>query len=219
MQAYMKSALPYRGVPVPAQRALYRRLFAEHPLESEAAWRRAVLELWRDAAFREERYAATELAHARRYAAYRTLDALPVFEEMIVDGAWWDHVDAVATHGIAELLRNEPRRMRRTLLAWSKCDDMWKRRSAIIAQVSFKSETDLELLYACIEPNLSHRDFFIRKAIGWALRAYAWIDPDEVVRYVRAHQARLSGLSRREALKNVVAGTAQARVRRVERKS
>ncbi|TMF32085.1 MAG: DNA alkylation repair protein, partial [Chloroflexi bacterium] len=67
----------------------------------------------------------------------------------------------------------------------------------------FKHETDLDLLYANIEPNLADREFFIRKAIGWALRQYAWTDPDEVARYVRAYQARLSGLSRREALKNI----------------
>jgi 3-methyladenine DNA glycosylase AlkD len=66
-----------------------------------------------------------------------------------------------------------------------------------------KRETDLELLYANIEPNLADRSFWIRKAIGWALRAYAWTNPKEVERYVVANQARLSGLSRREALKNI----------------
>ncbi|MEJ7734416.1 MAG: DNA alkylation repair protein [Polyangiaceae bacterium] len=211
MQAYMKSAMPYRGVPAPAQRAVYRRLLAEHPLETASAWRRAVLALWREAAFREERYAAIELALAKRHAAFRTLEALPIFEEMIVDGAWWDYVDPVATRGIAELLGKEARRMRAVLVAWSKHDDMWKRRSAIIAQVSCKDATDLELLYACIEPNLSHRDFFVQKAIGWALRSYAWTDPDEVVRWVDEHESRLSGLSRREALKNVSSGKARGK--------
>ena len=80
---------------------------------------------------------------------------------------------------------------------------MWKRRVSIICQISFKKDTDLQLLYANIEPNLPEKNFFIRKAIGWALRAYAWTDPDEVSRYVAANEARLSGLSRREALKNI----------------
>jgi len=61
------------------------------------------------------------------------------------------------------------------------------------------------LLYANIEPNLADRNFFIRKAIGWALRSYAWTDPEEVARYVAANEARLSGLSKREALKNIKA--------------
>jgi len=80
---------------------------------------------------------------------------------------------------------------------------MWKRRVSIICQLRFKKETDLELLYSNIEPNLDDREFFIRKAIGWALRQYAWTDPGEVVRYVRSRESRLSGLSKREALKNI----------------
>ena len=87
--------------------------------------------------------------------------------------------------------------------AWSADSNLWKRRVSIICQLSFKRDTDLELLYANIEPNLGDREFFIRKAIGWALRQYAHTDPHEVTRYVRAHEAQLSGLSRREALKNL----------------
>jgi len=87
--------------------------------------------------------------------------------------------------------------------AWSRSRDMWKRRTAILCQLSFKSDTDLTLLYDCIEPNLDDREFFIRKAIGWALRQHAWTDPGEVRRYVTRNKARLSPLSVREALKNI----------------
>jgi 3-methyladenine DNA glycosylase AlkD len=69
--------------------------------------------------------------------------------------------------------------------------------------VALKADTDLDLLYACIEPAMGAREFFLRKAIGWALRAYAWVEPREIVRYVRAHEDDLSPLSKREALKNV----------------
>jgi 3-methyladenine DNA glycosylase AlkD len=93
--------------------------------------------------------------------------------------------------------------LKKAMLAWSQCDDLWKRRTAIICQLSFKKDTDLALLYACIQPALDSSEFFLRKAIGWALRQYAWTDPEEVIRYVREHEHRLSGLSRREALKNV----------------
>jgi 3-methyladenine DNA glycosylase AlkD len=87
--------------------------------------------------------------------------------------------------------------------AWSEDKDIWKRRVSIICQVSFKRDTDLELLYANIEPNLGDRSFWIRKAIGWSLRAYAWTNPKEIASYVAANESRLSGLSRREALKNI----------------
>ena len=132
-----------------------------------------------------------------------------MFEEMIVTGAWWDFVDTIAGHSLGDILRAEPRRMKPLMRRWAKDADMWKRRASILCQLGFKRETDLDLLYDCIEPNLSHKDFFIRKAIGWALRQYAWTDPKEVRRYVKANKDRLSPLSVREAMKNTV-GPAEA---------
>ncbi|MGD9892064.1 MAG: DNA alkylation repair protein [Dehalococcoidia bacterium] len=204
MQAYMKSAMPFYGIPAPVLRRLCRDVFAAHPLDSVDIWQSTVLALWREAAHREERYAAIELTGARRYRAHQTLATLPMYEEMVVSGAWWDFVDAIAPHRIgAYLLRDYREPITAVVLEWSRSADLWKRRAAIICQLGFKERTDLELLYASIEPNLDHRNFFIRKAIGWALRAYAWTDPDEIGRYVREHDSRLSGLSRREALKNI----------------
>ncbi len=127
-----------------------------------------------------------------------------MYEEMIVTGAWWDTVDTLATHRLGDLLRNERVAMKRKMRAWCRDQNLWKRRSAILCQIRFKEDTDLELLYACIEPSLATREFFLRKAIGWALRQYAWTNPREVQRYVRQHAKQLSGLSRREALKNVL---------------
>jgi 3-methyladenine DNA glycosylase AlkD len=205
MQAYMKSTMPYHGLVMPKVRAVSAAVFADQQLASCNEWRQAILGLWREARFREERYGALLLAADKRYAHCRTPDSLPMFEEMIVTGAWWDHVDGVAQL-IGEMLRAYPKQMRPVMRAWSKDENLWKRRVSIICQISFKKDTDQKLLYANIEPNLADRDFFIRKAIGWALRAYAWTDPAEVARYVREHESRLSGLSRREALKNVPAG-------------
>ena len=86
--------------------------------------------------------------------------------------------------------------------SWSRDRNLWKRRSSIICQINRKDETDLDLLFDCIEPNLSHGDFFVRKAIGWALRDLAWTDLETVEAYVESHYDRFSPLSRREALKN-----------------
>ena len=197
----MKSAMPYRGVNLPVQRELYRALFAAYPLATFDAWRATILELWQQAAFREERYAALALLGDRRYRAFRTLEALPLYEYLISSGAWWDLVDGLATHEIGDLLRRFPSEMRETLLQWSRGDDLWLRRTAIICQVGFKRATDQDLLYACIAPSLGERDFFLRKAIGWALREYGKAAPEAVLQYVAEHQTTLSGLSRREALK------------------
>jgi 3-methyladenine DNA glycosylase AlkD len=203
MQAYMKSALPYHGVSAVPFRQLCRRLFADLTFADADEWQRAVLALWRGARFREERYAAVELSGHRRARPFQTLATLPMYEEMIVTGAWWDYVDHLASNRLGLLLAREPEPMKKRMRAWSRDENMWKRRSAIICQLKRKRDTDLELLYDCIAPSLSSKEFFLRKAIGWALRQYAWTDPDEVARYVRAHEHQLSPLSRREALKNI----------------
>ena len=203
-QAYMKSEMPFLGVGAVPLRRVCRQVFDAHPISSPIAWQRTILSIWRNAEYREERYAAIELTGAKQYREFQTLDSLPMYEEMIVSGAWWDYVDVVAIHRIGEfLLRDFPRRMKKEMLRWSEDEDLWKRRSAILSQITFKKDTDLDLLYACIEPSLSSKEFFLRKAIGWALRQYAWTNPREVERYVKAHERELSPLSKREALKNL----------------
>jgi 3-methyladenine DNA glycosylase AlkD len=202
MQAYMKSTMPYHGVTSPRVDVICRKVFAEHPFPTCDEWHAAILELWRGARYREERYAAIRLVYVKRHRECWSPDLMPMLEEMIVGGAWWDYVDALA-QVVGELLRSNPKVIRPLMRAWSTDANLWKRRVSIICQLTFKRDTDLKLLYANIEPNLPDRDFFIRKAIGWALRQYAWTDPNEVARYVRKHEAQLSGLSRREALKNI----------------
>ena len=203
MQAYLKTEMPCLGVTVPLQREIVAQAAAEFSIESFEDWRDTVLELRRGAEHREELGCAGFLAGERRYREFQTLAALLVYEELIVRGAWWDLVDEIATHRLGPLLLDFPEQMREEMLAWSRDPSLWKRRSSIICQVTLKKKTDLELLYACIEPNLGDPDFFIRKAIGWALRSYVYTDPDEVVRYVHLNESRLSPLSRREALKNL----------------
>lgn len=211
MQAYMKSAMPYLGVQTPPLRRVCRDVFAAHPLTSIEEWRETVLALWCGARYREERYAAIALTGDRRYQGFQRLDTLPLYEEMIVNGAWWDYVDELAIRRVGPLLALYPEPMRVMMLAWSRDANLWKRRSAILCQISFKAATDEHLLFACIEPNLSDRDFFIRKAIGWALREYAKTRPDTVRRYVREHEATLSPLSRREATKHLASEDTPAR--------
>jgi 3-methyladenine DNA glycosylase AlkD len=201
MRAYMKSTMPFLGVQAVARRTALKRVFADHRLDTAPEWRRAVLSLWRDAEYREERYAAIELSGYHFYREFQTLYTVPMYEEMIVSGAWWDLVDELATHRMGGLLTAFPDSMRPLMLDWAHGDDLWKRRTAILCQNRFKQRTDTALLFACIQPSLSDNDFFARKAIGWALREYAKTNPGEVIRYVKAKG--ISGLSRREALKNL----------------
>ncbi|HEY9462337.1 MAG TPA: DNA alkylation repair protein, partial [Vicinamibacterales bacterium] len=112
MQAYMKSPMPYRGVSAPILKRLCRDTFALHPLSTAAEWQRVVLDLWRNASFREERYAAVLLTQARAYREFLTLSSVPMLEEMIVTGAWWDFVDTLAAHNLGEILRTNARQMK-----------------------------------------------------------------------------------------------------------
>jgi 3-methyladenine DNA glycosylase AlkD len=203
MQAYMKSAMPYHGVTTAARVEICRSVFAEVEFTAAAEWEGLVLELWRGARFREERYAALHLAGDKRAGTFQTPATVKMYEEMIVTGAWWDYVDGIASHRIGAILREYPGPMRRKMPVWSRSADMWKRRTSILCQLGLKKETDMELLYACIEPSIESKEFFLRKAIGWALRQYAWTDAEEIRAYVGRNRERLSGLSSREALKNI----------------
>jgi 3-methyladenine DNA glycosylase AlkD len=203
MQAYMKSAMPYHGVPTPLLRKLCKATFADVKFATASHWQAQVLEIWRKARFREERYAAIYLTGDKRARPFQRPSAVKMYEELIVTGAWWDYVDDIASHRIGPILRDHPAPMRRKMLFWSKSTNLWKRRTSIICQLSFKAETDLDLLYACIEPSLGSREFFLQKAIGWALRQYAWTDPSAIQQYVQLNRSRLSPLSCREALKNI----------------
>ncbi len=205
MQAYMKSSMPYRGVHNPALQHVCQGVLPNYPIGTFDDWRDTILELWNEAGFREERYAALAVVSYRGYRTFRnSLEALPLYAELIVSGAWWDLVDGLATHEIGDLLRGHPDAMRATLLEWSSGADPWLRRTAILCQVGFKRATDQELLFACIQPSLAERGVFLRKAIGWALREYAKVAPDAVRRYVADHEQELSSLSKREALKYAI---------------
>ena len=202
MKAQLKCEMPFYGVSSEDLTEIVQRVFPRYPLPTFVAWKRAVLDLWRTATHREERYAAIGLCGYQPYDAYQTMRALPIYEEMITTGAWWDYVDTIASDRLGLLLRRYPAAMRARMQEWSRSGDIWRRRAAILCQLQFKEETDLGLLYACVLANARDTQPFIGEAIGEALREYAWTDPDEVLRFVEDHQGDLSPVSRYEALRN-----------------
>ncbi len=206
MQAYMKSEMPYRGVASAEVKAVSKKIFGELDLASEDEWQREVRAIFHGAKFREEKYVALGLLHHKAAAKFRNMNALPLYEELIVSASWWDICDDIAAHDLGALFDVDAKAMTRAMKAWSKSNELWKRRTSIMCQVLRRERTDLDLMYACIEPSIDQKDFWSRKAIGWALRAYAWHDAKEIARYVKENEARLSGLSKREALKNISKG-------------
>lgn len=206
-QRYMKSTLPFHGVPLPTVRRLLRPLIEAHPLEDRPTWEATVRSLWDDATHREERYAATTLARHRHSRRWQDRDTLGLYRHLIVTGAWRDHVDEIAAHLVGPILRADPQGVAPLIRRWARDEDMWVRRAAVLAQLGAATDTDTALLEDCLTANLVDSrfgtEFFIRKAVGWALRDYAKTDPDWVRDFLTRHHDRLSPLSRREAAKHL----------------
>jgi len=205
MQRYMKSALPFYGIEAPLRRRLTAAVVKAIPLTDIHALRDTMLTLWRSARFREERYAAMELARVGTNAKLLGLDLVPVYETMITEGAWWDICDDISGTAIAHLLAAHPRQMKPRLRRWARGGNPWLRRAAILCQRRLKSDFDATLLYDCILPSIGHGrfadDFFLCKGIGWALRERSYRAPDEVAAFCRHYADDLSALTKREALK------------------
>ncbi len=132
-----------------------------------------------------------------------TPERLPLYRQLIVDGGWWDFVDEVATQLVRSLVINHPKDSWPTVDTWIHDEDMWLRRAAIICQVGAKDHTDPARLFRFCEVCIDEREFFIRKAIGWALREYAKTEPDAVADFINGRRDGLSGLSFREGSKHI----------------
>jgi 3-methyladenine DNA glycosylase AlkD len=200
MQRYMKSAMPFRGVPKPGRERLLRAIVAAHPAAGPEILDTAVRTLWDGARFREERYLSIALSGLPQFP--RDPGRVPLYRHWIVTGAWWDLTDEIAVKRVGPLLRAHPSRLTPVLRGWATDADRWLRRCAVICQVGSRDRTDPALLAAAVEATIDDPDFFLRKAIGWALRQYARTDPGWVRAFVEAHP-RLSALSRREALRHL----------------
>ena len=165
-QRYMKSAMPFMGVRVPVMRRTARAVFDRHPPGSAGVWEATILAIWREAGYREQRYAAIELAVHRPFLRWLTMDAVPMLDELVAGGAWWDYVDRIAPAALGHLLRSQPRPAGALMRTWAHDENVWRRRAAILCQLGFKEDTDPALLRDCLSPSFGHDGFFVRKAMG-----------------------------------------------------
>ena len=200
MQAYMKTDMPFYGVQKPFRVVILRQLVRDFPPADREEYEELVLGLW-DLHHREEKYLA--LGVARHFGEHVTPSSLPLYRRLIVEGAWWDFVDEVATKLIRRLIVEHPDQTWPMVDKWIDDEDMWLRRTAILCQIGARERTDTGRLFAFCERRAFEREFFIRKAIGWALREQARTDPEAVAGFVVEHRDQLSGLSYREATKHI----------------
>jgi 3-methyladenine DNA glycosylase AlkD len=204
MQAYMKDVAPFLGVATPARRSAVRPL-GRPPADLLPAVCRA---LWREPE-RELAYVAADwlVAAARRGPA----EWLGLCEELVRARSWWDTVDTLA-HAVGALVVAHPELVNE-MDRWVADDDMWVARAAILHQLGRKGATDRERLFRLCLARADDPRFFLRKAIGWALRDLAWTDPTAVAAFVEANRKTFSALTIREATKNL-AHSEERRARR-----
>lgn len=199
---YMRGQFPFLGVPAPQLRTTLSALKKEHP---SSDWRQETRELWSEPE-REFHYAALQWAifHARN----ATPHDLPFYETLAHERAWWDTVDTIAPHLIGRLLKRFPELIERTE-AWLDAPHFWLRRCALIYQLRWKGDTDAKRLFRYCTYLGSDKEWFIQKAIGWALREYSKVNPDGVREYLAG--AKLASLSVREARKRLTSEALKSR--------
>ncbi|WP_329316326.1 DNA alkylation repair protein [Streptomyces sp. NBC_01278] len=199
MAAYMKDVAPFLGIRTPLRRALSKTVTARTPQPAEADLAALVLRCW-ELPEREYHYFAVD--YLRRHVRVCSSGFLPVVRRLIVTVPWWDTVDHLAAHAAGPLVAADPA-LTAVMDDWIGDEDLWLARTALLHQLRYKSATDPERLFAYCRRRSGHPDFFVRKAIGWALREYAKTDPEAVRAFVAAERNALSPLSVREALKNI----------------
>lgn len=200
MAAYMKTDMPFFGVQKPEREKVLKVLKRECPPDSRTAYEQSIRSLWNEPE-RECKYLA--IRYARAFPAHIVPASMPLYQRLIIEGAWWDFVDEVAIQIVGPLLLREPVRLEPMMTKWLQAKHLWLRRSAIVVRIKHKDQTNQARLFKACEQCLQENEFFIRKAIGWALREYAKARPEAVRRFLREHREELSTLSFREASKHL----------------
>jgi 3-methyladenine DNA glycosylase AlkD len=197
MKAYMRDLFPFLGIKKPQRAALQKSCFKAHPVTTEQELITIVTLLW-DKPEREYQMVACELLYSSKKLWFPAL--LATVEQLIRTKSWWDSVDTLASKTVGPLLLKFPE-LQVHMDKWITDENFWIRRSALIYQLSYKEKTDADRLFSYCKMTCHEKEFFIRKAIGWALRQYAKTDPLQVRAFLVQHKDSLSGLSYREAAK------------------
>jgi 3-methyladenine DNA glycosylase AlkD len=198
MKKYMRDQFEYLGIKTPKSVALQKEFYAKYGLPDLSALDEILRDVWA-LPQREFQYVAVGLLG--KFEKQLPAQFIDTIEYLIVTKSWWDTVDAIAGHTVGTHFQRYPAIKKKYLARWRKTDNFWLRRTTILFQLNYKKQTDFELLCDIIRENLDSKEFFINKAIGWALRQYARVDPKAVKKFVRSTQ--LHPLSKREALKNI----------------
>lgn len=196
--AYMRNRFPFFGIMAKERKDLLRPFFARENRPAKSELPQVVKALWRKPE-REFHYSALELC--AKFLKQSEEADIKLFEHLLTTHSWWDTVDFTASTLVGNYFRQHPETTQPTVKRWLHSENMWLQRSTLIFQLKYKKQVDSDMLADNIHALLGTQEFFINKAIGWALREYGKVNPDWVVDFVG--NTELSGLSRREALKHL----------------
>ncbi|NNE75226.1 MAG: DNA alkylation repair protein, partial [Acidimicrobiales bacterium] len=192
MEAYQKNQFRFLGVTSPNRKRAQKQFVQAGKGCSARELLDAADRCWAQPE-REFQYVGADLL--RRWANVLTAADIDRVERLIVTKSWWDTVDALAAHVVGPIVLTDRPLLAAVLDRWLAGDDMWLARTSILHQLTYKDATDPERLFGACDARGSSSEFFIRKALGWALRQYARTDPEAVRAYVDAYRERLSGLT------------------------
>jgi 3-methyladenine DNA glycosylase AlkD len=199
MAKYMRNNFSFFGIKTEKRRHLSKEIWKKNKLEVAENAREIALELYSKPQ-REFHYCAIEILIKELKGNYKKED-IQLIEKLITSNTWWDSVDTISKYVLGEYLLEFPMEAKNTVERFSKSANMWLNRSAILFQLNYKQKTDFDLLKVECNKHKTSKDFFIQKAIGWALREYAKINPEAVKYFVVNNN--LMPLSTKEALKNI----------------
>lgn len=197
MKSYMKNQFDFLGIQTPVRRSLAKAYFKQHQINFATDIQQIVTECFNKNQ-REFQYAAIELIAF--YKKQWTASLIDVLEYCILHKSWWDTVDHVGSECLGIFFAKFPEHIIPVTQKWNHSHNIWLQRSSIMFQKSFKKDTDTQLLAAYILHVKGSKEFFVQKAIGWALREYAKTNTAWVKDFVATNE--LPALSKREALKH-----------------
>ncbi|MEL1244274.1 DNA alkylation repair protein [Flavobacterium sp. DGU11] len=198
MEKYMKNLFVFHGLKADLRRSLHKGAAEKHKSEIKENARKIAIELYSKKQ-REYHYSAIEILMKELKKNFVKDDSI-LIEKLLITHSWWDSVDTISKYLLGEYLRQYPEETGKVIERFSSSGNMWLNRAAILFQLGYKKDTDTELLFGECKKHRDSKEFFIQKAIGWALREYTKTNPEAVKKFVAT--ANLKPLSTREALKN-----------------
>jgi 3-methyladenine DNA glycosylase AlkD len=200
MKKYMRNMFEYFGIKTPQRRELLKKFINENGLPEMKELEKVLFELFSEPQ-RELHYCAMEILWRTRKEW--TKGIIKLLEKLIVTNSWWDTVDAIAAGSCGYYYKQYPEQIEKVTGRWIKSKNMWLNRSSIIFQLGYGMTTDTDLLFKYILMHTESKEFFIQKAIGWALRQYSWKNPESVKNFIIENKDKLKPLSIREGSKRI----------------